>query len=559
MEKNIENMVTVRMGEQSVSVPWGTRLGELAQQAFDSEHSHPAILARVDGKLRELHKRIKEDCTVSFLTVTDPIGHKTYKRSMNLLFLKAVYHVAGHENIEKVILHFAMGDGFYYTIRGKVTVDVEFLTEVRTYMKQIVEERLPIMKRTETVDEALELFHKHRMYDKERLFRYRRVSNVNLYSLGEFEDYFYGYMVWHTGYLKYFDLVPYADGVVLLMPEEKEPEHLRTFAASEKIFNLQRQAEIWGERMGVSTVGELNQRISQGKMQELFLVSEALQEGQISRIAESIAGKPQIKFVMIAGPSSSGKTTFSRRLSVQLIAHGLKPHAISVDNYFKNRADTPLDENGDYDYECLGALDVEQFNTDMVRLLAGEAVELPSYNFISGKREYRGDMLQMGEEDVLVIEGIHCLNDALSYSLPKENKFKIYISALTQLNVDEHNRIPTTDGRLLRRIVRDNLTRGTKAKETIARWPSVRRGEENYIFPYQEEADIMFNSTLLYELAVLKVYAEPLLFQIRRGEPEYDEAVRLLKFLDYFLAMPEKEVPNNSILREFIGGSCFEV
>ena len=292
---------------------------------------------------------------------------------------------------------------------------------------------------------------------------------------------------------------------------------------------------------------------------ELILTQEAYQEGKIAEIAAEIAANPKKKLVMIAGPSSSGKTTFSHRLSIQLAAHGLKPHPIPVDDYFKNREETPKDENGNYNFECLEAIDTELFNHDMNALLCGERVEMPCFNFVTGKREYRGKVRQLGENDILVIEGIHCLNDALSYSLPKENKFKIYISALTSLNIDEHNRIPTTDGRLIRRIVRDARTRGTSAKQTIAMWPSVRRGEENYIFPYQEDADVMFNSALIYELAVLKMYAEPLLFGIGKDEPEYQEAKRLLKFLDYFVGIPNDSVPVNSLLREFIGGGCFNV
>ena len=294
-------------------------------------------------------------------------------------------------------------------------------------------------------------------------------------------------------------------------------------------------------------------------LRQILLIQEALQESKISEIARQIAASGDKKFVMIAGPSSSGKTTFSHRLSIQLSAHGLNPHPIAVDNYFVNREDTPVDEYGEKNYECLEALDVEQFNKDMLALLAGKRVEMPVFNFKTGQREYKGDYLQLGKGDILVIEGIHGLNDRLSYALPSESKFKIYISALTQLNVDEHNRIATTDGRLIRRIVRDARTRGTSAKETIARWPSVRRGEEQNIFPFQEGADVMFNSALIYELACLKVYAEPLLFGIKKGEPEYLEANRLLKFLDYFVAVPSEEIPNNSILREFVGGSCFNV
>ena len=331
------------------------------------------------------------------------------------------------------------------------------------------------------------------------------------------------------------------------------------FAPEEKIFRVQKESKEWGEKMDISCVGELNDRITREGIRSILLVQEALQEARISSIAEQIKAAGNKKFVMIAGPSSSGKTTFSHRLSIQLMAHGMKPHPIAVDNYFVNRDKTPLDEFGEKNYECLEAIDVEKFNKDMLALLRGEKVELPVFNFKTGLREYRGDFLQLGKDDVLVIEGIHGLNDKLSYALPIENKFKIYISALTQLSIDEHNRIPTTDGRLIRRIVRDARTRGISAKETIARWPSVRRGEEENIFPFQEQADVMFNSALVYELACLKLYAEPLLFSIGKKEPEYVEAKRLLKFFDYFVAVPSEEVPHNSILREFVGGSCFDV
>lgn len=555
MEKK---MCRVTICGQTKEYPEGTPYGEIVKE-FEAQAEYPVVLVMVGRKLRELHKQVRRDCEVSMITIADPIGHKTYKRSMNLLLLKAIYHVAGNENIRKIVLHFTVGTGFYYTIDGDVTVSEEFLQKVESYMCQLVERKIPVMKRSVSTASAIDLFHHHRMYDKEKLFKYRRVSRVNVYSLEEFEDYFYGYMVWHTGYLKYFKLYPYDEGFVLQMPKRKEPEKVPEFAPSPKIFQVQKEAEKWGEMMEVSTVGELNEKVSHGNVKEMILISEALQEGRISRIAEQICQRKNVKFVMIAGPSSSGKTTFSHRLSVQLAAHGMKPHPIAVDNYFVNREDTPVDENGKYNFECLEAIDIELFNRDMNALLRGERVELPRFNFKVGKREYKGDFLQMKPNDILVIEGIHGLNDKMSYSLPRESKFKIYISALTQLNIDEHNRIPTTDGRLIRRMVRDNRTRGTNAKETIAMWPSVRRGEDNYIFPYQEEADVMFNSALLYELAVLKLYAEPLLFQINKDDAEYYEAKRLLKFLDYFVGVPSEDIPKNSILREFVGSSCFEV
>lgn len=551
-------MCKVTVGSREKAYPDGTPFGEIVKD-FDQDCKYPVVLVTVDGKLRELHKKIHRDCRISLVTVADSIGHKTYKRSMNLLLLKAVYHVAGHEKIRKIVLHFTVGEGFYYTIDGDVTIDQPFLDQVETYMHELVEKHVPVMKRSVSTASALDLFYKYGMYDKEKLFRYRRSSRVNIYNLEEFEDYFYGYMVWHTGYLKYFKLYPYDEGFVMQMPTRKEPEKLPPFTPSPKIFQVQKEAEKWGEMMGVSVVGELNEKISKGKMQELLLISEALQEGRISKIAEQIIERGGVKFVMIAGPSSSGKTTFSHRLSIQLAAHGMKPHPIAVDNYFIDRHLTPVDEFGEKNFECLEAIDVEQFNKDMLELLEGKRVEMPVFNFKTGTREYKGDFLQLDKDDILVIEGIHGLNDRLSYALPKESKFKIYLSALTQLNIDEHNRIPTTDGRLIRRIVRDARTRGTSAKETIARWPSVRRGEEQNIFPFQEDADVMFNSALIYELACLKVYAEPLLFGIAKDEPEYTEAKRLLKFFEYFVPVPSEAVPNNSILREFIGGSCFNV
>ena len=524
---------------------------------YEKTTDAPVILVIAGGKIRELHKKANRDCEVKLITTRDSIGNKTYKRTACLVLLKAIYDLAGKEKIEKVVLHYSVGSGFYFTMEGKQELDQAFLDQVKTRMTELVKAQIPVKKRSVNTDEAIALFHHHGMYDKEKLFRYRRVSRVNIYSIENFEDYFYGAMAYDTGYVPYFDLRLYDEGFVLMLPDAKAPDEIPEFLPQDKIFQVQKESEEWGTKLDISTVGELNDQITSQGIQKILLMQEAIQESQISRIAEQIAQAGNKKFVMIAGPSSSGKTTFSHRLSIQLAAHGLKPHPIAVDNYFVNREHTPLDEFGEKDYECLEAIDVEQFNKDMLALLKGERVELPVFNFKTGQREYKGDFLQLGKEDILVIEGIHGLNDRLSYALPKESKFKIYISALTQLNIDEHNRIPTTDGRLIRRIVRDARTRGTSAKETIARWPSVRRGEEKNIFPYQEEADVMFNSALIYELACLKVYAEPLLFGIAKEDPEYLEANRLLKFFDYFVPVPSEEVPNNSLLREFIGGSCF--
>lgn len=553
-----QKMCCVTINGEKKEYPAGISYWEIAKDYQGGEDA-PVILVTVNGKLRELHKHLKKDCTLGFVTTKDAIGHNAYVRSATFILLKAIYDVAGKKNLEKTVVHYALGNGLYFTMEGGTAITEEFLVSVKKRMEELVKKELPIVKRSVGTDEAIALFHKHHMYDKEKLFRYRRVSRVNIYSIESFEDYFYGFMACHTGYVKYFDLQLYDEGFVLILPRKETPDKLDPFIPQNKIFSVQKESQEWGEKMDVATVGDLNEKLTREGVRNILLIQEALQEAKISDIAQQIKDRGNVKFVMIAGPSSSGKTSFSHRLSIQLMAHGMRPHPIAVDNYFVNREDTPLDEFGEKNYECLEAIDVELFNKNMLSLLSGEEVELPVYNFVTGKREYKGDYMKLGKEDILVIEGIHGLNDRLSYALPKESKFKIYISALTQLNIDEHNRIPTTDGRLIRRIVRDARTRGTSAKETIARWPSVRRGEEENIFPFQEQADVMFNSALVYELACLKVYAEPLLFGIGKDEPEYEEAKRLLKFFDYFVPVPSEEVPNNSLLREFIGGSCFNV
>lgn len=554
-----QEMVKVTIDGKEHEYAIGTTYREIVDEYQGEVAEAPVILVMADGKLRELQKKLKGDCTLEFVTTKDHIGFETYKRTVCLVLLRAIYDVAGKENIEKVMIHYSVGNGYYFTMAGKAVLDQHFLDNVKTRMQELADMCTPIGKRSVNTDDAVSLFHHHRMYDKEKLFRFRRVSKVNIYNIGYYEDYFYGYMADHAGYVKYFDLKLYDEGFVLELPTRKNPSVISPFRPEGKIFQVQKESQEWAEKMDISYVGDLNDHITKEGISNILLVQEALQEAKISDIAQRIVLEGNKKFIMIAGPSSSGKTSFSHRLSIQLLAHGMKPHPIGVDNYFKNREETPLDEYGEKNYECLEAIDVEQFNKDMLALLRGERIELPVFNFKTGHREYKGDFLQLGPEDVLVIEGIHGLNDKLSYALPAESKFKIYISALTQLNIDEHNRIPTTDGRLLRRIVRDARTRGTSAKDTIARWPSVRRGEEANIFPYQEQADVMFNSALVYELACLKVYAEPLLFGIDKSEPEYLEAKRLLKFLDYFISVPSEDIPHNSLLREFVGGSCFDV
>ena len=528
--------------------------------ALEYQHFYESdiLLVRVNGKLQELHKHVK-DCSLQFITAKDKPGMSAYQRSATLVMLKAFYEVVGAERVKKVSVDFSIGKGFFVAPEGDFRLTDQLLKQVKDKMQEYVDQSIPIMKRSMSTDDAVELFQHHRMYDKARLFYYRRVSRVNIYSIGGFEDYYYGYMVQNTSYIRYFDLIPYHYGFILMMPQMSDPVRIPPFEPQEQLFETLADSARWSKRMDLENVGALNDKIASGQMQRLILVQEALQEKRLADIAAEISSRENVKFVMIAGPSSSGKTTFAHRLSVQLEAIGLKPHPISVDNYFVNRADSPRDEQGNYNYEALECLDLKQFNEDMTALLKGQRVEMPIYNFKKGVREYKGDYMQLGPADILVIEGIHCLNDRLSYALPRESKFRIYISALTQLNIDEHNRIPTTDGRLLRRMVRDARTRGTSARETIKMWPSVRRGEEENIFPFQEEADAMFNSALIYELSILKQYAEPLLFGIPKDCEEYLEAKRLLKFLDYFRGVRSEDIPKNSILREFIGGSCLNV
>lgn len=531
---------------------------EIIAKEYQHLYKEPIALVIINGKIRELMKRVDRDCELAFATYGDAIGHKTYVRSAIMLLMKAIKDVAGYETAAETKVEFAIGAGYYCRFREGFSLDEKQVARVKERMQELVEADLAITKKAYPAEEAVALFKKYGMNDKVKLFRYRRSSTINVYCLGDYYDYYYGYMLPSTGYISCFDLLPYENGLILLLPEKEEPEKLPVFEPRKKLFQTLMQAGQWGEEIGIDTVGDLNDQICEGNIADMILVQEALQERRIGEIARDIARREGVKFVMIAGPSSSGKTTFSHRLSIQLRTYGMRPHTIGLDNYYLDHDNTPLDEDGNPDYECLEALDVEQFNQDMAELLAGKSVELPSFNFKTGKREYNGRTVKLGQGDILVIEGIHGLNEKMSHSLPAESKYKIYISALTCLNVDEHNRIPTTDGRLLRRMVRDARTRGATAQKTIEMWASVRRGEEKYIFPFQEQADAMFNSALIYELAVLKQYAEPLLFSIQKGEPEYHEAKRLLKFLEYFLGVSSEELPKNSLCREFVGGSCFE-
>lgn len=554
----VRKMITVKINGEERQYPQGATYEDVAND-YQQEYENLIALAARDGKIRELFKKLTRDCEVTFFTLKDDVGNKTYVRSATMLFLKAVFDVCGREAAQSCRVEFAIGNGSYISPKGKINATEENAAKIRNRMRELVEAKTPFLKRSYSLDNAMELFRKEGMQDKEKLFRYRRSSFVNIYEMDGYYDYYYGYMLPNAGYVKWFDVIAYEDGFMLLLPDKKDPTHVKPFQERKLLFRTLKESEEWGKEIGIETVGDLNDQICRGSLSELILVQEAQQERKIGEIAKSIVDRGGVKFVMIAGPSSSGKTSFSHRLSIQLKTLGKTPHPIALDDYFVNREFTPRDENGDYNFECLEAIDVKQFNDDMCRLLAGERVELPSFNFKTGKREYKGNFKQLGPDDILVIEGIHGLNEKTSYALPEESKYKIYISALTNINIDEHNRIPTTDGRLLRRMVRDARTRGADARRTIDMWASVRRGEEQNIFPFQEDADAMFNSVLIYELAVLKQFAEPLLFQIDKGEPEYYEAKRLLKFLEYFLGVTSESLPNNSLCREFVGGSCFNV
>ncbi len=549
-------MITVTINGEKKQYPQGTTYETIANE-YQEQYQGMIALVSVNGKIRELFKRLDRDCELSFFTLRDDVGHKTYVRSATMLFLKAVQEVFGNEKAQNCRVQFTIGHGYFIRPKDASLSTKENAEKILEKMRELVSRCVPYLKKSYPLDEAMELFSSQGMTGKEKLFRYRRGSFVNIYEMEGYFDYYYGYMLPHAGYVKWFDLVPYEDGFMLLLPTKKEPDVVAKMKEQKKLFATLVESESWGQKVGIETIGDLNDQICSGSISDMILIQEAKQERKIGEIAKDIAARGNVKFIMIAGPSSSGKTSFSHRLSIQLRALGFVPHPIALDDYFVNRELTPRDENGEYNFECLEAIDIKQFNEDMGKLLAGEAVQLPTFNFKTGKREYSGKLKKLGPEDILVIEGIHGLNPKTSYCLPDESKYKIYISALTNINIDEHNRIPTTDGRLLRRMIRDARTRGTDVRRTIEMWPSVRRGEEENIFPYQEEADAMFNSVLIYELAVLKQYAEPLLFRIKKGQPEYYEAKRLLKFLEYFLGVGSENLPNNSICREFVGGSCF--
>jgi len=551
-------MPTVAIKGSILQYDKGTTFENIVK-GYQEQYNNSIALIFFNGKMKELSKRLERDGVISFITTADSAGHNAYVRTAHMMMVKSVRDVlkdvAGDVHVK---IEFALGNGYYCSVRGGIKVTDEFAFKVQESMERLRDKRVPIIKKTYPIDDAIELFKRQGMHDKERLFHYRRGSTINVYSMEGYYDYFYGYMLPSTAYVNLFEVRAYRDGLLLLLPSAEKPFEIGEFEDQESLFEQLFLSTKWGDLVNISTVGDLNDAICGGSISDMILVQEALQERRIGEIAEQIFSKKDTKFVLIAGPSSSGKTTFAHRLAIQLRSFGLKPHIISMDDYFVNREQTPIDIDGNYNYEVLEAVDIDLFNDDMLDLLDGETIELPQFDFKVGKRVYKGKYLKLDEDDILIIEGIHGLNPKATEDLPDENKFKIYISCMTSLNIDEHNRIPSTDARLLRRMVRDARTRGNSAQHTFELWPKVRAGETENIFRFQDDADAVFNSVLIYELAVIKQFAEPLLFNVRQNEPEYYEAKRLLKFLEYFVGVDTASVPTNSLLREFVGGGCFD-
>jgi len=538
--------------QRTFEAPVGTPLEKYLKAALNTS-DEPVIAAMVDDRLCELTYRVNRDVNVIPVYLRDSDGVRIYRRSLSFLLATAVRELFPEATI--FVDHTLPFGGYFCQVEGRPSFTAEELSQIETRMREIVEQDAPIVKEHVPLPEALDVFRERGEREKVRLFSRRRKDYLSLYNLRGFRDYFHGYMVASTGYLPYFALHLWPPGFVLQYPRRHRPTELLPVRDYPELTAIFREYGEWLHLVGVDSVSDLNESVANGRIREIILVSEALHEQRIAQIANVLADqRGQVRLVLIAGPSASGKTTFAKRISVQLLANGVHPFPLALDDYFVNREDTPLDEEGEYDFEALGALDVSLFNDHLLALMRGEEVQLPHFNFKTGKRE-PGHTVQLGPEHVIVVEGIHGLNPGLVPSVPDDRIFRIYASALTQLNIDRHNRIPTTDTRLLRRIVRDATYRGYTAEATLERWESVRRGEKRYIFPYQEYADAMFNSALAYELSVLKPLAEPLLLQVDHRSARRVEAKRLLAFLRWFEPCGSELIPDNSLLREFVGGS----
>ena len=517
------------------------------------------VSAKVNNRSEGLNFRVYNNKDVEFLDIRDSSGMRTYVRSLCFILYKAVSELFPEG---KLFVEHPVSKGYFCNLRIGRSIELEDVTAIKKRMQEIIAENIPYHRVECHTTEAVRIFSERGMNDKVKLLETSGSLYTYYYTLGDTVDYYYGNLLPSTGFIWLFDIVKYYDGLLLRIPNKENPNVLEEVVKQEKMLDVFKEHLRWNYIMGLSNVGDFNLACETGHATDLINVAEALQEKKIAQIADDIYHRGEngnrVKLVLISGPSSSGKTTFSKRLSVQLMTNGLRPYPISLDNYFVDREDTPRDENGNYDYESLYALDLELFNTQLQALLRGEEVELPRFNFNLGKKEYKGDKLRIDEHTILILEGIHALNPELTPQIPAASKYKIYVSALTTISLDDHNWIPTTDNRLLRRIIRDFNYRGYSAQETISRWPSVRAGEDKWIFPYQENADVMFNSALLFEFAVLRCHAEPILTSVPRNCPEYAEAYRLLKFIKYFTPVQDKEIPPTSLLREFLGGSSFK-
>ena len=538
--------------------PEGSSLLDI-YNGFNLAMPYGPVSAKVNNKVESLDFRVYYNKDIEFLDITSSSGMRTYVRSLFFILVKAVEELYPQGSIS---LEHPISKGYFCKLHIDRTIGLDDVQRIKQKMQEIIAADIPYTRTESHTEEVVRLFEKRGMIDKARLLDTYGQLYSYYYQLGDTVDCYYSSLVPSTGYIRLFDIVKYYDGLLLRIPSRENPTKLEEVVKQEKMLEVFQEYHRWNQILGISTVGDLNVACNHGHATDLINVSEALQEKKIAQIADEITHRNQdgkrVKLVLISGPSSSGKTTFSKRLSIQLMTNGLKPYPISLDDYFVTRNAPPLDENGKHDFESLYAVDLPFFEEQLTTLLNGGEVELPRYNFTTGKREMSGKKLRIDEHMILIIEGIHALNPALTPHIPNENKYKVYVSALTTILLDNHNYIPTTDNRLLRRIIRDYKYRNYSAEETIARWPSVRAGEEKWIFPYQENADAMFNSALLFELAVLKDYVEPVLRKVPNRCPEYSEAHRLLRFLNYFVSVQDKELPPTSLLREFLGGSSFQ-
>ena len=540
------------------SYPVGTTLKEIVDDQL-KETGRTILGAMVNNSLRELCYSIYKPKTVRFIDYSHPDGKRMYERSLSMVLFKAVHELFPDN---KLVIKHSVSKGFYCEIEGlELTAEthVQIVNDIRSRMTEIIAEDIPFIREELETSKALKMFEQFGLEDKCRLLQTRVQLYTSVYKLDDVIDYYYGYLVPSTAYLSKFNLVNYYDGMLLMFPQSENIDKIEDIVLQPKLFEVYSEYKDWVEILGVPDVGHLNEINLSGNIGELIKIAEALQEKKLGRIADLIGQKKdKVRVVLISGPSSSGKTTFAKRLSVQLRVLGIKPILISLDNYFVNRSETPKDENGEYDFESPHALDIKLFNDNMLDLMAGKSIKLPKFSFTDGSRFYDDTELKIDDNNIIVVEGIHALNPEISAFIPSENKYKIYVSALTQLSLDSHNRIPTTDNRLIRRMIRDSLYRAYSAYDTLKRWQSVRAGEEKHIFPFQEEADVMFNTELLFELGVLKNWAEPLLREVQPNVPEYAEARRLLKLLSYFVPILDLEIPPTSILREFLDGSSFD-